>query len=171
MASERIKLEPFVTHYFEIEIDSITSGLFQEATGLSGQNEVYEIKEGGLNGYSHKFVTRTTYGDITFKRGFYADTSLFSWFQQTADYTVPERVNGCIKLIKLPDSPHFTGPQPVTSNAWPAQLQTGSPLATWHFQNAFPMKWEGPAFNAMSSALAIESMTLSVESIYLEVAT
>lgn len=150
LTSGRGKAEPLVTHSFAISIDGITSGFFQECAGLSGSNEVFEIKEGGLNAYAHKFINRTSYGDITLKRGFWSNTSLFKWFERTALNTATERHNGTIEML----SGGFQAAQ--------------NKMGIWHFRNAFPLKWDGPGLNAGSSTLAVESLTLAVEYIYFE---
>jgi len=142
ISGNRLKYEPFASHYFEVDIDGIYSGRFLEITGLSGSAEVYEIKEGGNNTYPHKFVTRTSYGDITLKRGFFSNPELFGWFQRISEYTGTDRKNGSISLKAGKEN---------------------KSVATWNFRNAFPIKWEGPSFNAKQSALSVESVTLAVE--------
>ena len=137
-----MRRDPFFSHIFDVEIDGMYWGSFQEVGGLSGSNEIHEIKEGGLNYQSRKFVTRTTFGDITLKYGFIPDRSLFWWFGNTALFTNTERYDGRITM-KMGEELDDT--------------------ASWNFYNAFPLKWDGPAMNATSSALAIETLTLACE--------
>ena len=139
-------VDPHVTHLFTIEMDGLTQGRFQEFSGLSVQNEVFEIKEGGLNSYVHKFVTRASAGDLTLKRGFVNDRELFDWFNSAADSSLTERRNGSVIMFG----------------------DDGEEICRWNFFRAFPQKWEGPTLNAMSSAIAVEAVTLSCEWVELE---
>jgi phage tail-like protein len=143
---DRATFEPHPTHLFDLEIEGIVSGQFQEFSGLSGQNEVFEIKEGGRNSSTHKFVTRGTVGDITLKRGFCNDPAMFDWFDRAAIHSLTERHNGSIIL----------------------KDDFGSEKCRWRFFNAFPVKWEGPGLNSTSSGIAVESLTLACEWITLE---
>ena len=137
---ERKYWDPHVASFFEIEIDGLLSGSFQEVSGLGGSTEVFEIKEGGLNCHSHKFVTRATYGDITLKRGFWNNFELFGWFEVAARETWTPRKSGSIIMKDDGDSE----------------------VCRWDFIRAFPVKWDGPALNA-ASGIAMESCTLSCE--------
>lgn len=116
-------------------------GRFQEFSGLSGSNEVFEVKEGGLNSRTHKFVTRSSAGDLTLKRGFVNSRDLFDWFDRAAVNTLTERHNGCV--IMMDDN--------------------NQAVCRWWFFRAFPTKWEGPSMNAAQSAVAVEALTLACE--------
>ena len=131
-----------------IEMEGLTLGRFQEFSGLSVQNDVFEIKEGGLNALVHKFVTRSKAGDLTLKRGFVNNRELFDWFNKAADNSLTERRNGSVIMFG----------------------DNGDEKCRWNFYRAFPLKWEGPALNAMSSAIAVESMTLACEWVELDIA-
>ena len=138
--------DPHAGHLFKVTIDGIDSGRFQEVSGLSMELELDQISEGGAS-YPHKFVKGAKYGDITFKRGFFNNPALFEWFEKCAQQSLTERKNGSIIL-------HGDDKKPVCQ---------------WDFYRAFPKKWEGPSFNAASSAIAFESLTLYVE--YFEINT
>ncbi len=143
---DRRTRDPHVTHLFNVEIGSIIMGRFQEFSGLSGSNEVFEIKEGGLNYKVHKFVTRSNTGDLTLKRGFVNDSMLFHWFTRATINSLTERHNGAV--IMMDDN--------------------NQEICRWTFTRAFPSKWEGPQMNANQSAAAVESVTLACEWIDLE---
>jgi phage tail-like protein len=140
----------FLTHQFDIEIDNVVAGSFQEVSGLSAQMEVTEIKEGGLNTHAHKVVVRASYGDITLKRGFVNNPFLFAWTQAIALSTWTPRLNGAIVMWAYdPDDPD--------------DVIGSKEIARWNFFRAFPSKWDGPTFNSNSSAIAVEAITLSCE--------
>jgi phage tail-like protein len=146
VVGNRRSRDPHVTHLFDIIIGGITKGRFQEFSGLSGSNEIFEIKEGGLNSRVHKFVTRSSAGDITLKRGFVNDRSLFDWFTRTAYHSLTQRRDGIVAMMD----------------------DNNRPVCYWFFSGAFPTKWEGPTLNAGQSAIAVESITLVCEEVRLE---
>jgi phage tail-like protein len=41
------------------------------------------------------------------------------------------------------------------------------PIKIWSFENAIPVKWSGPSFNASTSAIAIESIEIAHEKLTL----
>jgi phage tail-like protein len=41
----------------------------------------------------------------------------------------------------------------------------GSPVMTWNFTNAYPVKWIGPHFQASEAAVAVETLELVHEGI------
>lgn len=46
--------------------------------------------------------------------------------------------------------------------------ETGIPVISWMVRNAFPIKLDAPGFDATSNDVAIESMELMADSIYIE---
>src|SRR4051794_28292773 len=71
---------PFASFRFSVEIAGISQGVFQECTGFSATTEAHEVKEGGLNGYSLKLPGRTTFANITLKRGVTSSKDLWNWY-------------------------------------------------------------------------------------------
>jgi phage tail-like protein len=130
-----------MTHMFVLELDGDPIGSFQEISGMGIQHEVTEIKEGGLNSHAHKAAGRATYGDISLKKGYRASPAFFGWLEAIARLAHTPRLNGSIVMMD----------------------ETHSEVCRWNFYRAIPIKWEGPALNSGSSALAVESLTLSVE--------
>ena len=53
----------------EVVIYLPSIGGFSEVSGLDSSIEIFDYKEGGRNDYVHKFATRASFGNITFKRG------------------------------------------------------------------------------------------------------
>ena len=129
-------------------------GSFQEVSGLGGSLEVFEIKEGGLNHRSHKFASRSSHGDLTLKFGFMALPTWWLWFDNAGKLTQTERYDGQVIMKMGKESTRKSPNLDMT--------------ASWTFYNAFPIKWDAPQLNATSSAMAIESITLSVEYIEMD---
>src|SRR5512139_293736 len=74
-------VDPLSTHRFAIEIDGLVLGAFDECAGLAATLDVYEYKEGGLNGYTHKLPGRLSWGNITLKWGTTDSTKLWEWLK------------------------------------------------------------------------------------------
>lgn len=115
---------------------------FSECTGLEMSMEVEDVNEGGNNGQVLKFPKRVKYGEITLKRGVTRNPALFDWLSGFAQ-GIGKRKDGVITLL---DAAH-------------------KPVTVWRFRRALPTKWSGPALNAQTSAIAIESLTFAHEGV------
>ncbi len=129
--------DPYGAFNFLVEIEGIIEGGFTEVSGLSIQTEYDSVKEGGNNNFEHKLPKGTKYTDITLKRGI-TDWELYDWYRDVINGKI-ERKSGSIYLI---DS-------------------SGDRVMEWYFLEAFPVKWDGPAFNAGSNAIATETLVLA----------
>ncbi len=129
--------DPYGAFNFLVEIEGIIEGGFTEVSGLSIQTEYDTVKEGGNNNFEHKLPKGTKYTDITLKRGL-TDWKLYDWYQDVINGKI-ERKSGSIYLI---DS-------------------EGNRVMEWDFLEAFPVKWDGPALNAGSNAIATEALVLA----------
>lgn len=138
--------DPLGRFNFLLEIDGITAAAFSEVSGLSCEVDVIEYREGGEKaGTVRKIPGLRKYTNITLKRGMTSDKSLWNWFNSVATGNV-QRANGSIVLL---DS-------------------TRQPVLRWNFRNGWPRKWEGPALNARSSDVAIETLEIAHEGLELE---
>lgn len=104
---------------------------------MSIQTEFDTVKEGGVNNYEHKLPRGIKYTDITLKRGL-IDWNLWDWYQSAVKGQIKKK-NGTISLC---DS-------------------EGKPVFSWHFIEAFPIKWEGPTLNAAANTVASETLVLT----------
>jgi phage tail-like protein len=124
-------------------VTDVALGGFSECTGLEVSLEIEEYKEGGRNGASLIFPTRSKWSHIVLKKGVGAGTALWNW---AYDFTEGKgkRRDGVIVLI---NDIHL-------------------PNNIWYFRRGLPVKYSGPAMNAMHSAVAIESIEIAHEGIY-----
>lgn len=143
MAETGQRVDPFRNFNFLVEIDGIAQGSFIECSGLSATTEVIETREGGDNTTVHKLPGKTTYTDITLKWGLSASKELWKWREQVIHGTVA-RKNGSIVVYDLANRTEVT---------------------RWNFVNAWPSKWEGAAFNAKGTDIAVDTLVLSHEGI------
>jgi phage tail-like protein len=131
--------EILVAANFWIEINNMLEAFFEECDGLEVKTEFYEYKEGGLNTHSHKFPTRTTYGNLSLRRGFSESKKLWEWYKKTQDGT-PELKN--ISIIV------YSGDNP------------GTPVRRWNFTGAYPISWKISSFTVKNSEHLIESVEI-----------
>ena len=126
---------------FAVEIDGIHQAVFNECSGLGVQTEVFEYKEGGLNGYSLKFPGHTSYSNITLKWGIADTTDLWDWYNRLLNDPRQWKERKDVSVI------HYDS--------------EGKQIRRWNLASAFPVKWSGPSFNATSSVVSIESLELA----------
>lgn len=120
---------------------------FSECSGLDANLEIFDYKEGGQNGFVHKFITRASHSNITLKHGVvYQGDDLWKWHYAWVQGG-GTRKDGLITLMD----------------------EGRNPLKVWKFKRALPVKWVGPSLNATQSNIAIESLEIAHEGLQLEV--
>ena len=132
------RLDPYAAYNFLIEIEGIITGGFSEVSGLDIETEVEYIKEGGANDIEYKLPKGTKYSNITLKRGITDFDLIWRWYDDVISGKI-KRKDGLIFLCN----------------------QTGSPLVTWGFVDAYPIKLDGPSLNATTNTIATETLTLA----------
>jgi phage tail-like protein len=132
--------DPYGRFNFLLEIDGVAMAGFTAVSGLTTETSVIEYREGSDRTPPRKLPGLTKYSNIVLKRGWTKDRALWDWRKTVVDGAV-RRANGSI--ILLGDS--------------------RQPVARWNFREAWPCKWEGPALNAKSSEVAIETLELAHE--------
>ncbi len=141
------RLDPFRGFNFVVDIDNTPIAGFSEVGGLTAEGDPTEYREGkDAENHVRKLVGLRKYANLTFKRGYVKDNTLWQWFNNIAN-GVPDRRNGSIVLM---DEAH-------------------KPVLRWNFENAWINKIEGPAMNATGNEVAIESMELCHEKLTLEI--
>jgi phage tail-like protein len=132
-----VRVDPYFSFNFFVEIQGILSGGFTEVSGLQAETETQEYAEGGLNDYVHRFAGRTRWPPLVLKHGLTPIDALWRWHQKVVRGSVI-RLNGTIYLLN----------------------EMRFPVLWWNFKNAFPAKWTGPDLRAGSSDIAFESIEL-----------
>jgi len=137
--------DPFGAFNFLVEIDGVTKAAFMEVSGLGLEIDVIEYREGGDPSLgARKLPGRIRYSNIVLKRGITVDSSLWDWIKRVIDGAVL-RANMTITLLD-------------------DQRQA---VVRWNIKRAWPAKWTGPALNAKSSEVAIESLEIAHEGLEL----
>jgi phage tail-like protein len=138
--------DPYRGFNFEVQLDNTPVAAFREAGGLSFTTEPVEYREGTDGPLSpRKLFGLRKFGNVTLKRGFTQSQDLWKWYKNILN-GIADRRDGAIVLN---DELH-------------------QPVLRWEFKAAWPTKWEGPAFNATSNDVAIESLELAVERVELQ---
>lgn len=140
--------DPVVGYYFSVSFSSVygyNDARFKEVSGFSMSLEMDTLHPGGESGGELLLPTKSTFGDLTLKRGVLSLPSglrdwCYSWLM--ADYS-----------------------QPLTKkDVYLSLLNSyGLPSMVWQFVDAFPIKLELSAFDAMAtgdSAIVVETIVL-----------
>lgn len=129
---------PLPAYHFEVKIEGQTFR-FRSCSGLRIETEVVEYQEGG-DPNIRKLAGPTRYANIRLTRAFTGDRSLYDWYVATKK------------------------PQPVTVDGQIIMFdRQGARLAAWTFTSGFPVKWEGPEFDASKNEVAIETIEIAHE--------
>lgn len=134
---QAVEMNPYLNFRFQVEIDGLVVGGFSDVSGLQVEVEAEDYREGGLNGYTHKFLKGTKYPPLVLKRGLTDSDILWQWHRNVVEGKIRHK-NGSIILIDV----------------------SGNEKWRWNFHQAFPVKWIGPDFKADGNAVAIESLEL-----------
>lgn len=136
------RVDPYRGYNFLVEIDGMTQAGFQEVGGLDITVDSVDYREGGDPTHLRKLSGLTKHSNITLKRGITDSTELYDWIATSVEGKTSRR-NGSIILMD----------------------ETGAEKLRWNFFNAWASKWTGPAFNAGSTAVAIESLEIIPEEV------
>ena len=138
-----VRLDPYMSFNFLVEIEGLIVGGFSEVTGLQVEVEVTDHREGGENNFIHKLPGPARYPqNLVLKHGLTDVPSLWLW-QQDVIKGKFKRKNGTIYLLS----------------------RLGIPAMWWDFQKAYPVKWVGPELRAANAVVAVESIDLVHEGI------
>ena len=129
--------DPYMAYNFAVEIGGVVVGGFSEVSGLSSEIELESYQEGGLNDFVHKFPKHTTYPNLVLSRGLVNIDLFYIWYKATSQGWI-QQLNGTILLLN----------------------DQQIPVMWWTFKKAYPVKWQGPTFNASSDAIAVEKIEL-----------
>jgi phage tail-like protein len=136
-----VRTDPFHGYNFRIELDNTAVAGFRECGGLSANTDAVDYREGTDIPLSvRKLTGLRKFANITLKRGWTENHDLWNWYKNVLN-GVPDRRNGAVVL----------------------QDELHNDVLRWNFENGWICKWEGPAFNATSNDVAIESIEICHE--------
>jgi phage tail-like protein len=146
-ASQRSISDPEGNMVFVLEVEGVEIAHFIECSGLKSSTQVFEIEEGGNNQYVHRLPGRSRWENIQLRFGVTSDTTLLSWRDEVLQDEFRGRRNGAILLKNV----------------------SNEVIRRYNFKNAWPVSWEGPAFNANGKELAIETLEIAHHGIEISV--
>ena len=145
MATDQ-RIDPYRAFNFVLEIDGVPRGAFSEVGGLTAEGDSADYREGtDVQPNVRKLVALRKYTNITLKRGYTADKSLWQWYTNIFN-GMPDRRNVTIVLMN----------------------ERREPVLRWNAENAWNNKIEGPALKASGNEVAMESVELVHEGLTLE---
>ncbi len=146
MASdEQLRSQANPVFRFVVSIDNQKQAAFTECTLPVIEWETEEVKEGGLNTYTHLLPGRRKAARITLKNGV-AKSDLVQWYIQTLGET-------------------FTM-KPITVELLDARKNK---VMGWHVKNAYPVKWTGPQLKPSESTIAVQTLEFACGEITVDV--
>lgn len=136
---------PPVGFHFRVDILGLSSMdndiRFSDVSGLTTELATEEVAEGGENRFLQKFPVQTKYSDLVLKRGLVKNSKVTEWVEECIQQLIITPKNVDVMLL---DEEH-------------------TPLMTWHFINAYPIKWAVSDFSARNNALVVETLQLSYQ--------
>jgi phage tail-like protein len=137
--------DPYGQFNFLIEVDGVVQGGFSEASGLTTDTNIIEYREGAeQHGTTRKLPGLMKYNNIVLKRGWTSGKELWEWRKKVIDGKT-ERTSGSIVLLD----------------------EARNEALRWNFREGWPSKWEGPALNAKTSEVAVETLEIAHEGLEL----
>lgn len=133
---------PYTAFRFKLEVDGITLGHFKSCNGLKHDIEVLEHQEGGVNEFKHKLVGQGSYPNVTLKMGFVSNGIAQDWHYEYATADAKDGERKTVRIIMLDND-------------------GSTVVGEWTFQQAWPVKWEGPEFDSSSDNIAIETLEIA----------
>ena len=146
MAEQGLGIQVNPTFRFVVDVEGERQAAFTECALPAIEWEMEELKEGGLNTYTHQLPGRRKSSRVSLKNGL-AKSTLLSWYIQAIAKPVARKP----LTITLLDSLH-------------------QPVMVWNIENAYPVKWTGPQLKTDDNTIAIHTLELACGEISVSVA-
>ena len=112
---------------------------FQKVSGISVTMETTEIREGGENLFSLRLPTHMSYGNLVLERGMVIGSPLNIEFNLAMSTMSFQPGNVLVMLLNADEIP----------------------IASWLFQETYPLKWSVSDLDANQSSVMIDTMELA----------
>jgi phage tail-like protein len=141
--------DPLLGFNFMLELEGALAGYFSDCSGIGSEHEVVEQKVVDKQGHEilRKLPGRLKFTDITLKRGITSDLKIWEWRDMVVKGTVKDARKNCTITMFSRDY---------------------TPVAVWHFVNAWPSKVVGPSLKADGNDIGVEELTIVHEGMYRE---
>lgn len=136
-----VRIDPYRGFNFRVELDNTSVASFRECSGLSTTIDAVDYREGtDKNLSARKLTGQSKNANVGLKRGITQSPDLWNWYKNILN-GIQDRRNGAIIL----------------------QDEQHNDVMRWNFENGWICKYEGPALNATSNDVAIESIEICHE--------
>lgn len=132
MNEQALRQHTHAAFRFLVDVGGDAQGVFTECTLPSVEWDVEEVKEGGLNAFTHQLPGRRKGTRVTLKNGVGVG-GLMNWYLQTMTGKFERRS--------------------IAINLLDSQMKT---IMTWVLEDALPVKWAGPDLKASDNTIAIQ---------------
>lgn len=122
---------------FVVSVEGEGQAAFTECSLPTIEWDVQQVKEGGMNTFVHQLPGQRKPGKLQLKNGV-GQSAILDWYLAAMEGT-PERKTVTIALLN-------------------AEKET---VLTWHVNDAFPTKWEGPSLKSDARTVAIQTLELA----------
>jgi phage tail-like protein len=136
---------PPVASNFVLEVDGSPIGMFGSVKGLQVSVKVESYVEGGVTGFVHQFPGQMEWPNLVFSCGLTNADNLFTWMNRSAGNGFQaeggklERKNGSVVLLD----------------------HAGKELRRYSFEDAFPVRWSGPALDVNTGTALTEELEIA----------
>ena len=117
-------------------------GEFAGVSGIEVTHTPFEYQEGGKNDGPHQLMDKHGYGKVTLKSGLIWDIQFSMWMNS---FTPGTKFKKSVTVIHL-DREHI-------------------PIRIYRMGGAIPISWKAPNMDSMSSAVSVDELTFSFESL------
>ena len=130
--------DPYRNFNFLVEIDNVAVAGFSDVSGLNGDGDVIEYREGSDGPLTvRKLTGLRKFSNITLKRGYTTNGDLWKWRRNILDGKTDRR-NGSIVLLD----------------------ELRNRVMEWQFVNGWVSKYEGATLNAKGNEVAVETVEI-----------
>jgi phage tail-like protein len=145
MAETGRRDDPYQQFNFLVEIDGITRAGFTECSGLDTDTDPIDYREGAdIFRNVRKLSGLHKYSNITLKRGYTQDRSLWEWRRSIINGQMDRR---SLDIVLLDEE--------------------RNEALRWRVREAWICKWQAPSFNATTNEVAMEGIELCHEGLEL----
>jgi phage tail-like protein len=138
MFGDQLRFLTNASFRFVITVNGMPAGAFTDCTLPALELELEEVKEGGLNTYTHQLPGRRKSAKITLKNGVGLLNQLLPWYIKSMNEQFSRRR--------------------VTITLFSALI---IPVMVWDIEDAYPVKWVGPELQSGSNSVAIQTLELA----------
>jgi len=136
-SNDQIRAQAHASFRFVVDIEGERQAAFTECTLPSIEWDIEDVKEGGLNTYTHQLPGRRKATKVSLKNGV-GKSQILDWYIKTMSESVTRKS----VTITLVDS-------------------TGNSVLVWDIKDACPVKWTGPQLKTDANSIAIQTLELA----------